>query len=279
LGKNTCLKLKKVISEAQVKKLSSSSSSSSTSSSYSSTSSTTTPFQIDDVKESIDSEQNGVTVTYTFLNGFEKLVKTHIDLLLLSASSVLCDGRVLSSSGAATAAALAHRAGVQVFVVAESFKFSEKIAIDSLSINAVGNPSLIISNRSKGPIISTQLQGKIKPVDGKDPLAGILIPFEDKGVFNNTPSPIIPSSSSLCVLPLLFDLTCKGHISGYITEQGLVEGQSALFIFFSDLIKTQLEDEQGKEVEEDDEKEEEGDDNEVEEEEEEVEEVDDDEKE
>jgi hypothetical protein len=216
-----------------------------------------------------------INVTYTFLNGFDHLLRmggggrrkctnapltSFVDLLLIPAASVLGDGRVISSAGAATAAALANRAGVPVYAVAESYKFTEKIAIDSLSINSVGNPSLILSSRPKG-VVALQPQSKVKPVEGKDPLAGISIPFEDEGVFSNTPSPVTPSPS-LCVLPLLFDLSAKGHITGYVTERGMVVGQSEQFKDFVDkLLKEQLADEQGDADEEEDENDNEDDEN------------------
>ena len=217
-----------------------------------------------------------LTVTYTFLSGFDHLLRKGrgevrrtnsssssqtnniVDLLLIPVASVLGDGRVLASSGAAAAAALAHRAGVPVYAVAESYKFaSEKIALDSLSINSVGSPSLVLSSRPKGAVAS-QPQGKIKAVEGKDPLAGISIPFEDEGVFNHLPSPIT-ASPSLCVLPLLFDLSAKGHVSGFVTERGLVVGKTALTEFFNKLLKEQEEDEQGDTDEKEEEEEEEED--------------------
>jgi len=223
-----------------------------------------------------------LTVTYTFLSGFDHLLRkgrgevrrtnssssssatnSIVDLLLIPASSVVGDGRVLASSGAAAAAALAHRAGVPVYAVAESYKFaSDKIALDSLSINSVGSPSLVLSSRPKGAVAS-QPQGKIKAAEGKDPLAGISIPFEDEGVFNNLPSPVT-ASPSLCVLPLLFDLSAKGHVSGYVTERGLVVGKTALTDFFNKLLKEQEEDEQGDKDEEEEEEEEEEEDEEEE---------------
>jgi len=222
-----------------------------------------------------------LTVTYTFLSGFDHLLRkgrgevrrtnsssssatnSIVDLLLIPASSVLGDGRVLASSGAAAAAALAHRAGVPVYAVAESYKFaSDKIALDSLSINSVGSPSLVLSSRPKGAVAS-QPQGKIKAAEGKDPLAGISIPFEDEGVFNNLPSPVT-ASPSLCVLPLLFDLSAKGLVSGYVTERGLVVGKSALTDFFNKLLKEQEQDEQGDKDEEEEEEEEEEEDEEEE---------------
>ena len=218
-----------------------------------------------------------LTVTYTFLSGFDHLLRKGrgelrrtnsssssetnniVDLLLIPVASVLGDGRVLASSGAAAAAALAHRAGVPVYAVAESYKFaSEKIALDSLSINSVGSPSLVLSSRPKGAVAS-QPQGKIKAVEGKDPLAGISIPFEDEGVFNHLPSPIT-ASPSLCVLPLLFDLSAKEQISGFVTERGLVVGKTALTEFFNKLLKEQEEDEQGDTDEKEEEEEEEDDD-------------------
>lgn len=63
--------------------------------------------------------------------------------VLLGASSLLSNGAMLGPAGTAMVAALAKARQIPVIVAAESYKFSEKVQLDSIVYNELGNSSEI----------------------------------------------------------------------------------------------------------------------------------------
>ncbi len=63
--------------------------------------------------------------------------------VLLSASCFLSNGAMLAPAGTAMVAALAHSKQIPVVVACESYKFSEKVQLDSIVFNELGSASEI----------------------------------------------------------------------------------------------------------------------------------------
>lgn len=81
--------------------------------------------------------QAGIDVTYTLLAGLGHAVRG-VTRCFLGAHAVLGNGRLYSRAGTALVAMMAKRAGAPVIVCAESIKFTDRVALDSLAMNELG---------------------------------------------------------------------------------------------------------------------------------------------
>ena len=66
-------------------------------------------------------------------------------LVLLGAAAVLANGCVVSRAGAAAVAAAAKAAGVPVLVLAQTCKLHERVQLDSITYNELGDPTALVS--------------------------------------------------------------------------------------------------------------------------------------
>lgn len=85
---------------------------------------------------------------------------TDVTKVLLGASCLLSNGTMLAAAGTAMVAALAKARQIPVIVAAESYKFSEKVQLDSIVFNELGHPSEIV-----GPSV-TDNDGAASPTVG-----------------------------------------------------------------------------------------------------------------
>jgi len=75
---------------------------------------------------------------YTPLSGASRLMK-EATRVILGASSMLSNGSMLAPMGSAIIASLARSANVPVIALCESYKFSERVQLDSIVFNELGN--------------------------------------------------------------------------------------------------------------------------------------------
>jgi len=66
-----------------------------------------------------------------------------VSKVLLGASAVLSNGTVLSRAGAASVAMAAAAAARPVIVCAETYKFAERVLLDSITLNELGDPGAL----------------------------------------------------------------------------------------------------------------------------------------
>jgi len=79
----------------------------------------------------------GISVTYTATSALPHVL-ADVTLCLLGAHAVLGEGSVYSRVGTALVGMAARDAGVPVVVCAESVKFTERVALDSVVMNELG---------------------------------------------------------------------------------------------------------------------------------------------
>ena len=96
-------------------------------------------------------------------------------------------------------AALAHSRGVPVIFAAESFKFTEKVQMDSIVYNELGDPADLL-----------------KPCESGD---GVYVPRERGDGFRSAES---ASPLPYQVLNLKYDVTPIRNVSAIVTEVGKV---------------------------------------------------------
>jgi translation initiation factor eIF-2B subunit delta len=180
--------------------------------------------------------------------------------VLLGASSLLSNGAMVGPAGTAMVAALAKARQIPVIVAAESYKFSEKVQLDSIVHNELGQASEIaymaptVTSDSSGnstsgapylPAVQRQTGYRGAAVSessgasggegssssgasGADTSGGcdpISIPARWRSSGGNNSSSNTPSSAAaslpFTVVNLRYDLTPIGNISVVATESGL----------------------------------------------------------
>ncbi|KAJ7971191.1 Translation initiation factor eIF-2B subunit delta [Quillaja saponaria] len=130
----------------------------------------------------------GLNCTYTHINAVSYIMH-EVSRVFLGASSVLSNGTVYSRVGTACVAMVAHAFRVQVLVCCEAYKFHERVQLDSICSNELGDPDVI----SKIPC-----REEINYLDGW------------------------ANSGNLQLLNLIYDATPSDYVSMIITDYGMV---------------------------------------------------------
>ncbi|XP_057466482.1 uncharacterized protein LOC130755924 [Actinidia eriantha] len=130
----------------------------------------------------------GLSCTYTHINAVSYIMH-EVTRVLLGAASVLSNGTVYSRVGTACVAMVAHEFQVPVLVCCEAYKFHERVQLDSICSNELGDPNII----SKVP-------GRM-----------------DVNYLDNW-----ANKDNLQLLNLLYDATPSDYISMIITDYGMV---------------------------------------------------------
>ncbi|KAE8696871.1 NagB/RpiA/CoA transferase-like superfamily protein isoform 2 [Hibiscus syriacus] len=86
--------------------------------------------------------RKGLSCTYTHVNAVSCIMQ-EVTRTFLGASSVLSNGTVYSRVGTACVAMVAHAFRVPVLVCCEAYKFHERVQLDSICFNELGNPDAI----------------------------------------------------------------------------------------------------------------------------------------
>ncbi|KAJ6794819.1 translation initiation factor eIF-2B subunit delta-like [Iris pallida] len=89
-----------------------------------------------------------ISCTYTHINVIS-YVMHEVSRVFLGASSVLSNGTVYSRVGTACVAMVAHAFHVPVLVCCEAYKFHERVQLDSICSNELGDPDVISKVRGR----------------------------------------------------------------------------------------------------------------------------------
>ncbi|KAF9626084.1 hypothetical protein IFM89_030752 [Coptis chinensis] len=130
----------------------------------------------------------GLSCTYTHINAISYIMH-EVTRVFLGASSVLCNGTVYSRVGSACVSMVASAFRVPVLICCEAYKFHERVQLDSICSNELGDPDTI----SKVP--------------GR----------EDVNHLENW-----SDSETLQLLNLTYDVTPSDYVSMIITDYGMV---------------------------------------------------------
>ncbi|XP_065854348.1 uncharacterized protein [Euphorbia lathyris] len=93
----------------------------------------------------------GISCTYTHINAVSYIMR-EVTRVFLGASSVLSNGTVYSRVGTACVAMVAHVFHVPVLVCCEAYKFHERVQLDSICSNELGDPEIISKVRGREEI-------------------------------------------------------------------------------------------------------------------------------
>ena len=95
--------------------------------------------------------RENIACTYTTLGGLGYVFREGgATKVLLGAAAVLANGAVVSRAGAAVVAACAAAADVPVLVAAETCKFHERVHLDAVAHNELGNPARVVEGPGGG---------------------------------------------------------------------------------------------------------------------------------
>ncbi|KAH6806472.1 NagB/RpiA/CoA transferase-like superfamily protein [Perilla frutescens var. frutescens] len=130
----------------------------------------------------------GIRCTYTHINAVS-YVMHEVTRVFLGASSVLSNGTVYSRVGTASVAMVAHQFRVPVLICCEAYKFHERVQLDSICCNELGDPEMV--SRVSG-------REEINSLDG----------WAD--------------NENLQPLNLLYDATPSDYVSMIITDYGMI---------------------------------------------------------
>ncbi|XP_020705704.1 translation initiation factor eIF-2B subunit delta-like isoform X2 [Dendrobium catenatum] len=130
----------------------------------------------------------GLSCTYTHINAIS-YVMHEVKCVFLGASAILSNGTVFSRVGTACIAMVAHAFRVPVLICCEAYKFHERVQLDSICSNELGNPD-VISN-----------------VPGKEDVNHLANWADHK---------------NLQLLNLFYDATPSDYVSMIVTEHGMV---------------------------------------------------------
>ncbi|XP_059670556.1 probable translation initiation factor eIF-2B subunit delta isoform X1 [Cornus florida] len=130
----------------------------------------------------------GLSCTYTHINAVS-FIMHDVTRVFLGASSVLSNGTVYSRVGTACVAMVAHAFRIPVLVCCETYKFHERVQLDSICSNELGDPDAIAK------------------VNGR----------EDINYLDGW-----ANSENLQLLNLIYDATPSDYVSMIITDYGMV---------------------------------------------------------
>eukprot|EP00249_Psilotum_nudum_P016229 c25731_g1_i1 orf=320-2353(-) len=85
----------------------------------------------------------GISCTYTHINAISYIMQ-EVSKVFLGAASVLSNGTVYSRVGTACVAMVAHAFHVPVLICCETYKFHERVQLDSICSNELGDPDALV---------------------------------------------------------------------------------------------------------------------------------------
>lgn len=97
---------------------------------------------------------HGLRVKYVLINSLSTIFQDSIDFVFLGAHSMLSNGFLYSRVGSALIAMKAKNKNVPVLVCCESIKFSDRVQLDSVTLNELSDANLLISEDNKKQNIS-----------------------------------------------------------------------------------------------------------------------------
>jgi len=134
----------------------------------------------------------GVRCTYVIINAISYIMK-EVTKVFVGASTMMANGNLISRCGTASVAMMAKNYGVPFIVCCETYKFTERSQLESISSNELGDPNDL-------------------RVKDSDTVKDLLKDWKE-----------IPS---LRLLNLVYDLTPSEFITMVITEVGMVPPSS-----------------------------------------------------
>ncbi|CAB9509333.1 factor eIF-2B subunit delta [Seminavis robusta] len=140
---------------------------------------------------------SGIECSYVLLNALTYVMRD-VTKVYLGASALMSDGGVLGRVGTACVALSAHMHHIPVLVCCESYKISNRVQLESITGNELGDPSQVAMTTN---------------ASSSD---------DDDNNNNNGALKDWLETDNLRLLNLLYDLTPSEFVSGIVTELGII---------------------------------------------------------
>lgn len=150
--------------------------------------------------------QADIPCSYVLLSGLSYIMR-EVSKVMLGASAVLSNGTVLSRAGSAAVAMTAHASSKPVLVCCEAFKFHERVQLDSITHNELGDPDVLAHVPAYAPGAAA---GPIDVVKGA--------PSKDLKAWRDHPR--------LALLNLKYDAMPAEFVTMVVTEFGMIPPSS-----------------------------------------------------
>ena len=157
----------------------------------------------------------GIECTYILLNALSYVMMREVTKVFLGASALMSDGSVLSRVGTAGVALMARSNNIPVLVCCETYKISNRVQLESITGNEMGNPDDVVS--AGCAMDGTESSSE----DGGDDGSSSGCAQQTKSIISDWRT--VPN---LKVMNLLYDLTPSEFVSGIVTEMGILPATS-----------------------------------------------------
>ncbi|CAD6903370.1 unnamed protein product [Tilletia controversa] len=195
-----------------------------------------------------------IPCTYAHLTSLPSLVP-RTSLVLLGTAALLANGALYSRAGTASCAMAAHAHGVPVIVCAETYKFSDRVQLDGVVVNELGEPGALLWNDGGASgggsgggvglaqhaasahlaVLAQGLPAGVMPKKGAPPAPSKAATAAALAALSHPSQPTLPlaaselapsnnvggSAHNLSVASLLYDLTPPRYITAIASEVGL----------------------------------------------------------
>lgn len=132
-----------------------------------------------------------------------------VNKVILGAHSLLSNGALYSRAGTAVVAMSAHERKIPVIVLCETYKFSDRVQLDSFVQNEIGNPDELVNDQNNNfGHSSSRRYDSVTSSASNAAAGGVLSGWKE--------------SRDLKLLNLLYDLTPSEFVTVVITEVGLI---------------------------------------------------------
>ncbi|KAI8447869.1 hypothetical protein BY996DRAFT_6433480 [Phakopsora pachyrhizi] len=166
----------------------------------------------------------GVDCTYVLIGSIGSVIRA-VDLLLIGAHSILANGSIYSRAGTALVSMICKSNGIPVLCCCETYKFSERVMLDSIVSNEIGTSQSTIPPSSfhylfnfqsilPQPITTTETDSTNKRLEKLS--LGETQGNEDEDDDRET----------VKELSLLYDVTRPEDVTMVVTEAGIIPVQS-----------------------------------------------------
>ena len=154
-----------------------------------------------------------IDCSYILLNALTYVLQD-VTKVLLGASALMSDGSIVGRVGSACVALAAKAQHIPVLVCSETYKISNRVQLESITNNELGDPEAIVHTCSLSTVSSATDKEEKSPEATTTPTT--------KSSCECPLSNWKHGSSNLKLLNLTYDLTPADFVSGIVTELGIV---------------------------------------------------------
>ncbi|KAF6010607.1 hypothetical protein HII12_002848 [Brettanomyces bruxellensis] len=185
-------------------------------------------------------QHQNIKCHYNLINSLSSVLeKSNIDFCFLGAHAMLSNGRLYSRVGTALVAMAAKKKNIPVLVCCESLKFSDKVQLDSVTLNELGDSDDLINTRpfNKVGFNLQQYLNKIEERKGHRNGSNNGGHNGNRNRSNDNEADVVDDGKDtilrnwkelrkLYILNILYDLTPPDYIQKVITELGALPPSS-----------------------------------------------------